>query len=155
MIAVRTIPGVCIAAAVLCGCGSSEVTVQQNPPQPQAPVVQETPKRPEFETRTDTVAAVRTATRQQLGNPLRRDPQIRFMVQIGAFKDPKNASVVQTDARQRYRLPVLNDYHTKLGLYQIRIGFFETRDAAQAFRLRMRQEFPADYKDCWVVQLKR
>jgi cell division septation protein DedD len=154
MTAVRTIPAVFFTAAVLWGCGSSEETMQQTPAQPQTPSVQEYRKKPEFETRTDTIATVRNAVRQQR-NPARRDPQIRFMVQIGAFKDPKKASVVQTDARQRYRLPVLNDYHTKLGLYQIRIGFFETRDAAQAFRLRMQREFPVDYKDCWVVQLKR
>lgn len=154
MICARTLPATLLTAAVLWGCGSSEETAEQVPPQPPAPVVQETQKKPAFETRTDTVATVREAERQQSGH-VRRDPQIRFMVQIGAFRDPKNASVVQTDARQRYRLPVLNDYHTKLGLYQIRIGFFETRDAAQAFTLQMKREYPNDYQDCWVVQLKR
>ena len=77
------------------------------------------------------------------------------MVQIGAFKDPKNASRMQVTARQRYHLPVLNDYNTKYALYQIRIGFFESREAAQTFRQQMSQEHPHDYKDSWVVQLKR
>jgi len=154
MISHRLISAPLLAGVILWGCGSSEDAVQQTPPEPPPPVVRPVQKKPEFETKTDTIATMLKRERQQSSAP-RRDPQIRFMVQIGAFKDPKNASVIQTSARQRYRLPVLNDYHTKLGLYQIRIGFFETREAAQAFRLRMRQEFPDDYKDCWVVQLKR
>jgi hypothetical protein len=52
-------------------------------------------------------------------------------------------------------MPVLNDYHIQMGLYQIRIGFFETRRGAEAFRKRMVMEHPAEYKDSWVVQLKR
>ena len=84
-----------------------------------------------------------------------REYQIKFMVQIGAFKDPQYASAVQTAARERYHMPVLNDYNTSYALYQIRIGFFETKEAAYAFRLRMRREYPADYRDAWVVQLKR
>jgi hypothetical protein len=77
------------------------------------------------------------------------------MVQIGAFKDPQLATGVQTRARERYHLPVLNDYNILVGLYQIRIGFFETRDAANDFKARMMKAFPEDYKDAWVVQLKR
>ena len=77
------------------------------------------------------------------------------MVQIGAFKDPQKASRVQTVARERLHMPVLNDYHTALDLYQIRIGFFETYEAAQNFRIRMQKEFPTDYEDSWIVQLKR
>ncbi len=138
------------------GCGSTEETTEQAPPQPQPVVVAKPPvqEKPVFETRTDTVSTVRKAERHP-GGANRREAQIRFMVQIGAFKDPQNASRVQTTARQRYHLPVLNDYHTKLALYQIRIGFFETREAAVSFRSRMMREFPEDYKDTWVVQLKR
>jgi cell division septation protein DedD len=77
------------------------------------------------------------------------------MVQIGAFKVARNASRVQTTARSRYHLPVLNDYNTAHALYQIRIGFFETKDDAYKFRQQMQLEHPADYKDAWVVQLRR
>ncbi len=77
------------------------------------------------------------------------------MVQVGAYKDPQNANTVQVAARERYHLPVLNDYHTVLGLYQIRIGFFETREAAQDFLGKMQHDYPSDYKDSWIVQLKR
>jgi len=154
MTSLRSFPAILLVAAILWGCGESEEITQEVPSQPPAPVTVQVEKKPEFETRTDTVATVHMKEQQQRSGA-HREPQIRFMVQIGAFKDPKNASEIQTSARQRYHLPVLNDYHTKLGLYQIRIGFFETREAAQAFRLRMQQEFSNDYKDCWVVQLKR
>lgn len=137
---------------VLWGCGGSETTTEQIPSPPQ--VVQPLPKKPDFETRTDTVATVRKAPRKRTATS-RREPQIRFMVQIGAFKDPQMASEVQTTARARYHLPVLNDYHTKMGLYQIRIGFFETRTAAIMFMKKMQRDYPNDYRDSWVVQLKR
>jgi len=81
--------------------------------------------------------------------------QIRYMVQIGAFKDPHRASEVQAEARKRYKMPVLNDYHAALGLYQIRLGFFVSRVSAHEFRQRMIKDYPAEYRDSWVVQLKR
>ena len=108
----------------------------------------------EFETRTDTVALEKaqldSAARHQT-----RELQVRYMVQIGAFKDPQYASTVQTTARARYHIPALNDYNTALGLYQIRIGFFETKAHAYAFRQQMLREYPNEYKDAWVVQLRR
>ncbi len=108
----------------------------------------------QFETKTDTVAMEKALRKS--GSPRgSREPQIRYMVQIGAFKDPQYASFVQTTARSRYHLPVLNDYNTAHALYQIRIGFFEKRDDAYKFRQRMQHEHPSDYKDAWVVQLKR
>ena len=77
------------------------------------------------------------------------------MVQIGAFQDPANASAVQLRARERFHTPVLNDYHTGLKLYQVRIGFFEDYQSANRFRSQMVREHPADYGDSWIVQLKR
>jgi len=145
-----------LVTVLMAGCGGTEETtrIPPPPPTPPAPVTQPAQPEPEFETSTDTVAGVYKTPAPRAPSP-HHVPQIRFMVQIGAFKDPENASHVQTLARERYHLPVVNDYHTKLALYQIRIGFFETRGEANAFREKMHQEFPADYKDPWVVQLKR
>jgi cell division protein FtsN len=108
----------------------------------------------EFETKTDTVAMEKSQLDSARSHQS-LDLQVRFMVQIGAFKDPQYASTVQTTARARYHIPALNDYNTALALYQIRIGFFETKADAYAFRQRMLREYPNDYKDAWVVQLKR
>jgi cell division septation protein DedD len=140
------------------GCGSSGESVdnqREAPPQEQlSPPKEEPAKKLGFETRIDTVTAVHG--NEHKGPQVQgHDIQIRFTVQIGAFKDPHNASTVQSKARKRFRLPVLNDYLSGAGLYQIRIGFFESRAGAHAFRQQMIQEYPDDYKDAWVVQLKR
>jgi cell division protein FtsN len=108
----------------------------------------------EFETKTDTIAMEKSRL-DSVSAHIRREIQVKYMVQIGAFKDPQYASAVQAEARGRYHLPVLNDFNTAHALYQIRIGFFETREAAFEFRQRMQREHPSDYKDAWVVQLKR
>jgi cell division septation protein DedD len=145
---------------LLSGCGSGEDVVEQAPPpaEPRAqsftPAREATPRKVEFETRTDTVTATHADPLIPAGSPA-RGVQIRFMVQIGAFKDPKNASAVQTETRRRYHLPVLNDFNAARGLYQIRMGFFESRENAAAFRQKMLEEYPRDYTGSWVVQLKR
>jgi cell division protein FtsN len=108
----------------------------------------------EFKSKTDTVDVTQTGRIDSITTG-GREAKIRFMVQIGAFKEPRLAAAVQALARERFRMPVLNDYFLQSGLYQIRIGFFETRDAATAFLARMKKEYPEDYKDAWVVQLRR
>jgi cell division septation protein DedD len=139
---------------LLGGCGSStESRETQTSSDPRA-VNKQVPSKMVFETRTDTVALQKTQL-DSIGAHRTRELQVRYMVQIGAFKDPQYASAVQTTARERYHKPALNDYNTTLALYQIRIGFFETKTDAYAFRQRMRREYPNDYKDAWVVQLKR
>ena len=145
-----------LLTGLLCaGCGSTEEVA---PPSPQAPAPSPTKQEEappiRFETKTDTVNTVGNVEHPEPTADA-REAQIRFMVQVGAYKDPQNASTVQVTARDRYHLPVLNDYHATLGLYQIRIGFFESREAAQQFLEKMQHDFPTDYKDSWIVQLKR
>jgi hypothetical protein len=146
-------------AALLAGCGAGgETSEGSKEPQPATDVAPPPPtvpqKRLEFETRTDTVTTVHRREHGTTGAE-GRGVQVRFMVQVGAFKDPHKAAAVQAEARKRFQMPVLNDFHAALGLYQIRLGFFDSRVSANAFRQRMIQEYPADYRDSWVVQLKR
>ncbi|MBP1646834.1 MAG: Sporulation related domain [Bacteroidetes bacterium] len=133
------------------GCGSSEGTRQ---PTPSATSAGEQAPRLGFETSVDTVNTVSEGDHAG-ATETPREGQIRFMIQIGAFKDARNANRIQGITRERYHLPVLNDYNIKLDLYQIRIGFFETREQALLFRQQMQAGFPSDYKDAWVVQLIR
>jgi len=157
VIASRFLPAICLL--LLAGCGSSEQTQQQQPSPGVPPVVLPEPapaqQPPRFETQTDTVIATRESEQEAAVDSGLAGADVRFMIQIGAFQDPQNASVAQNLARERYHLPVLNDYTARIGLYQIRIGFFETRNAAHEFLVRMQTEYPQDYKDSWVVQLKR
>ncbi len=78
-----------------------------------------------------------------------------FAVQIGAFKDPQNAIQAQTLARRRYQFSVRNEFYPSLALYQIRIGSFASRAEARTLLLRMQADHPAEYRDSWIVQIKR
>lgn len=136
------------------GCSSSPESQGIPPTPPVAPVVQQTTPQMEFETRTDTIHTVRSNPGEVVQTE-NTEPLIRYMVQIGAFRDAHNASRVQMNARERYHVPVVNDYEVTRGLYQIRLGFFESVESAQAFCARLQREHPGEYKDSWVVQLKR
>lgn len=140
---------------LLSGCGATE-RIDDRPAPLQQPTTRESgsPRRLELETNTDTINAVHGKSGPEENSAL-REPQIQYMVQIGAFKNPHYATAVQTLAREQYHLPVLNDYNIKSGLYQIRIGFFETKVSAHEFRRQMLGAHPEAYKDSWIVQLKR
>ncbi len=141
---------VCLFLGWAFGCSSEKETLLPPPVEPKIEKPAETPVN--FSTNTDTVSSSQAIQRIDTVVVL-RDPQVRFMVQIGAYKEAENASRIQAIARDRYKMPVLNDYNPTLMLYQIRLGFFETRESATAFRDRMKREFPEDYGDAWVAQL--
>lgn len=132
---------------------ASEATTAAQPP-PQAPVQQQ-PE--EFVARVDTVEAAGSAASggAAVADSTIATGEVFFSVQIGAFKEPANASTVQALARERYTLPVLNEFQERPGLYRIRIGNFTTREEATAHLARMRTAFPADYRDSFILQLER
>ncbi len=138
-----------VGTLVLGACGSSkeQTESQATPPPPQEASLS-------FKTSTDTIATSHRGEPAPDGLP-DADRGIRFMVQIGAFQDPVNASAAQGLARDRYHIPVLNDYHPVLKLYQVRIGFFEDYESARTFRSELIQQHPGDYSDAWIVQLSR
>jgi cell division protein FtsN len=147
-------PLVMMASALvvfLPGCGSSREPAGAGNPAPASPR-NDSPDRVQFHTQADTVTSLHAAENGMVGAP-GRTAQIRFMVQIGAFRDPHHASAVQAGARKRYHMPVLNDYLAGPGLYQIRIGFFESRENARSFQLQLRRDYPSEYGDSWIVQL--
>jgi cell division protein FtsN len=143
------------SAALLTGCSSGEQS-QEEPPAPPPLTPMEQPKAPEveFEMKTDTVDAVKRFERVG-GDSGSTQVGVRYLVQIGAFKEPQNASAAQVKARERFAQTVLNDFDKVTGLYQIRIGFFETREGAEAFRQKIKTEYPGEYTGSWIVTLKR
>lgn len=149
----------CLLAGILvlllgAGCGSTEEAEEAADPLPPPPVWQPADPPVSFQTQTDTVVSA-TPLNQPKPVVASRNTELRFTVQVGAFKDAHNASRVQALTRQRCAVPVLNDFNTEIGLYQIRVGFFETREAAQAFRQQLVADYPEDYRDAWIVQLTR
>ena len=121
-------------------------------PPPSQPPVQQQPE--EFVARVDTIEAAGTAGTAVADTTL-ADGEVLFSIQIGAFKEPANASATQALARERYTLPVLNEFQEQAGLYRIRIGNFVSREEATAYLVRMRAAFPADYRDSFILQLQR
>ena len=144
---------VCTGIMAGTGCGSSHVTQMDSTATPPPPVVRQTPPAVELTTTTDTLHTVpaREGTRPDSSASQSRT---RYTIQIGAFKDPQNANGVQQKARQRYQLPVLNDYDTVRGFYRICIGVFDSRESAQAFSENLKKDYPGEYSDCWVAQLR-
>lgn len=139
-----------IVTILLAGCGTAGDVEKdwQNSP---ADTAAQTPKTT-FETRTDTVTTVGTQQQPKPSAQYNSAP-VRFMVQIGSFKKVRFASVAQTLARERYKLPVVNDYNAARRRYQIRIGFFETEHDAKEFLLKLRTDYPQEYKNAWVILL--
>ena len=153
MVRLRLILPALMVVGLFTGCGTSEQTEETSAPLAPPPTQPAPPAPPEYRSQVDTVSALQAA-------PLSPDSsgaaaaQERYVVQIGAFKDPALANTAQSLARQRYAMTVLNDYNPLVGLYQIRVGFFDTKEEAYLFRARIQKEFPEEYTDAWVVQFK-
>jgi cell division protein FtsN len=139
---------------ILAGCGSASDTDREwmNIP-PMDTTVQA--RKTTFETRTDTIDAEGAQPKTQTDPAVAASAELRFTVQIGSFTDAKNASLAQAAARQRYQLPVVNDYDAQRRRYQIRIGFFESKEAAGAFCAKLKSDFPQEYKDAWVAPINK
>ena len=135
------------------GCGSSSETQTDSTAKPPPSVVRQTPPPVELTTTTDTL---HTVPPREGARPDSSASQLRarYTVQIGAFKNAGNANDVQQKARQRYQLPVFSDFDTARGFYRICIGVFDSRKSAETFGENLRKEFPGEYSDCWVVQLR-
>ncbi|MER3524591.1 MAG: hypothetical protein C4326_11150 [Ignavibacteria bacterium] len=137
-------------ASVVCGCGTTSDTDRrwlQLPPDTVAQAPQ-----PDFETRTDTIAVHTTADISPRAAASPADT-VRFSVQIGAFRNRRFAGAAQSKARARFELPVISDYIPARRLYHLRVGFFETREQAEAFRAKIIQHYPNEYGDAWVVRI--
>jgi len=135
----------CVIGFLVLSCGSTET---QTVPAEQAP--EQSPIG--FQSTKDTVLTSRPPEETH-EEPIRGERAIRYMVQIGAFVNPVNASRVQELARERFGIPVFNDYRSDLRLYQVRIGFFEERSDAVSFRTKLIRAFPEEYHDAWIVEL--
>jgi hypothetical protein len=150
-------PFVVLSIFILSGCGTTdpsmdETTLPESIPTSSPQVT--TPESVEFVTRTDTVRVLRS-DEPSASDSLLATGEERFAVQIGAFREPFNASQTQNLARKRFHLPMLNEFDSRLGLYKIRLGSFTSRAEARTQMLRLQAEYPSEYNDSWIVQLTR
>lgn len=137
------------AGIIAGGCSSSRTTDDRWTPSDTIPSTKTTT----FETRTDTVAPVHS---QPTPEPSAYSTApVQYTVQIGAFREARNANATQTLARERFQVPVVNEYSAVRRLYQIRVGFFPTKDLALDFLNKLRASYPHEYKDSWIVRLNK
>jgi cell division protein FtsN len=152
-----TVLGLALLGSYLCsGCGPSQEAQEEKTLPPAEPVKQDV-KKPdmEFEMRTDTVDAVRKKAEPGAVQADSTNWIIQYTVQVGAFKDPQNASLAQAKAKTRLQLPVTNEYDQKTGLYQIRVGSFARREEAAAFRQKLQRDYPGEYNDSWIAEVRK
>jgi cell division septation protein DedD len=70
---------------------------------------------------------------------------IGYRVQIFASNDRSAAESLKRKAESETAMPVYVEYEG--GYYKVRVGDFESRDAAAAARARLSELYP----DCWIV----
>jgi len=140
-------------AVLLPGCSTTEEPAAK-PAEPLPVPRTEPPAGVRVRTSADTVHAAPAAGHGTVGQEGKAAGD-RYTVQIGAFREAPRASAVQAEARRRFHRSVLNDYYAGAALYQIRIGSFGTLDEARAFQEKMRHDYPADYRDSWIVHIRR
>lgn len=78
---------------------------------------------------------------------------VKYCVQVGAYKQQENADLVASVAKGRFARSIYTIHDAAADLYKVMVGDFATKDDARAFRDRMVQQFPGDYKDAWVSEL--
>jgi cell division protein FtsN len=143
-----------VPAALLLGCGSTQQTEETIPSAfPRDSVVAETqPSVIQLEAKTDTLATLGVANQGTDASAF-ADSTTRFAVQVGAFKEPKNAAAMQALVRQHCQEPVMNEFNAKTGLYRIRVGRFSSQADAALFLRSLISEHSSTYTGSWVVQL--
>jgi stage II sporulation protein D len=62
------------------------------------------------------------------------EPEIRFRLQVGSFKEKKSADAMASSLRKRFKLPVVVRYNDQYSTYRVQIGAFQTRGEAGAFQ---------------------
>lgn len=143
-----------IALLLVAACGGT-VKIEEDPYyRPPDTTARAQTQATQFEASTDTVASLPGRAPADSLRAGDAGVTAHYTIQIGAYKDPRNASATQARARERYNVPVLNEFDPKRGLYQIRLGLFEAREAAEAFLAAMKTEHPGEYRDAWIAVLK-
>ncbi len=75
-----------------------------------------------------------------------------FRVQIFAFSSKDRAEKAKQEAEQVLSLPVYIEYDPSIdGPYKVRVGDFTTREEAERYKEKLRQE---GYPDAFVVETK-
>jgi hypothetical protein len=109
---------------------------------------------PKFKSRQDTVRASVVTRSKSSSHPLIkiiRPEHPVFTVQVGAFGQVSNALRAQKKAKEHFAYqPVFNIYVKRAKLYRVSIGRYEERRDALALCDSLKQQYPGEYKLCWI-----
>lgn len=166
-----------VAAVLIAGCSSVEhnmddPTVTEIPYTDSAVAVAETPakKTPvnpssmkttgqRFTVQADTVTiqSRKKATVKTAPVPVKTVvvPQKYYSVQIGAFRLKSNAERNIRLLEKRFKAPVIHFYENGIKMERICIGRFSTLTEAKTFLRNMQKQYPAEYTQAWIAELKR
>jgi hypothetical protein len=109
---------------------------------------------PKFRSRQDTVRASVVTKSKSSSRP--RIKMIRpehpvYTVQVGAFSQVSNALRAQKKAKEYFvHQPVFNTFVKRAKLYRVSIGRYENRNDAFALYDSLKQQYPDEYKQCWI-----
>jgi hypothetical protein len=109
---------------------------------------------PKFKSRQDTVRASLVTKSKSSSHPLVkivRPEHPVYTVQVGAFAQVSNALRAQRNAKERFTYqPVFNIFVKRAKLYRVSIGRYEDRKDAIALYDSLKQQFPDEYRRCWI-----
>jgi cell division septation protein DedD len=163
------------AALLMGGCSSSDATSEdtdltytEQPEQSTEPAGTIDPKesRPDkqknlkqqFTVQADTLSATPRKKGSKPAQPIemRQTAQKKYYsVQIGAYKLRSNIDNNKKILEKRFHLPVIIFYENGIKLTRMCVGNFPTKSAAISFLLQMQKQYPGEYRQAWVAELKK
>jgi cell division septation protein DedD len=111
-----------------------------------------------FVTQEDTIEAhlVTRTPQSESGHPSHAHAVKKYYsVQIGAFRISFNADRCLRLIKKRTTYSTVHFYDKAIKMYRVTVGHFIKKEEAFAFRKSLKKNFPKDYRDCWVVEMKR
>jgi cell division protein FtsN len=167
-----------LLCAFLAGCTGSESVQQaaESAPDtlkavPSVKAAEPAPVPPErkeqgFVTHSDTievqvVSQKRDTIRQQAPVPApaetKMPPVVRknhFALQIGAFQQEANAARTAEIFKKRFDKSINQFFDPSVKMYRILVGSFATKEEAAVFQAQLKKEFPKEYSESWVLEVK-
>ena len=82
-------------------------------------------------------------------------PQKYYSVQIGAYRLKSNTDRNYALSLKRFQQPVIRFYEKGIKMERVCVGHFSSLKMAQTFLKKIQKQYPADYTEAWVAELKQ
>ena len=111
-----------------------------------------------FSVQADTLSATPRKKGSKTAQPIemRQTAQKKYYsVQIGAYKLRSNIENNKKILEKRFRQPVIIFFENGIKMTRMCVGNFPTKSAAMSFLLQMQKQYPGEYRQAWVAELKK